>query len=262
MKKRHLATMCVAAVGAAALLTACSEEIKAPAESKSGYTFAQPETKAMQDDDFVNPGMLVMSVGEAEWSKVAGKAGKSCASCHGDAKEMRGVAATYPKYDPVTKKPLNLELRINACRTRNMQADAYKFESPELLGITTYVKYQSRGMPINVKVDGEMAPFLAKGKEFYYQRRGLLDLACKHCHEDGEGKNIRANLLSQGHINGFPTYRLKWQKVGSLHRRLRGCNSQVRSEPYGFGSDEFVNLEVFLSWRSRGLPIETPSVRN
>jgi sulfur-oxidizing protein SoxA len=73
---------------------------------------------------------------------------------------------------------------------------------------------------------------------------------------------IRANLLSQGQSNGFPTYRLKWQKPGSIHRRFRGCNKQVRAQPYAYGSDEYTNLELFLAWKGRGLPVETPAVRN
>jgi sulfur-oxidizing protein SoxA len=73
---------------------------------------------------------------------------------------------------------------------------------------------------------------------------------------------MRANILSQGQPNGFPTYRLKWQKIGSLHRRFRGCNKQVRATPYDNGSDEYVNLELFLTHRANGLPVETPSVRN
>jgi len=143
-----------------------------------------------------------------------------------------------------------------------MKAKPFKFESKELLGMTAFVRHQSLGMPINVKVDGEYAPFFEKGKEFYYQRRGQLDMACKHCHEDFPGTKIRANTLSQGQANGFPTYRLKWQGVGSLHRRFRGCNSQVRSTPFDQGSDEYLALELYVMWRGRGLPVETPAVRN
>ena len=87
-------------------------------------------------------------------------------------------------------------------------------------------------------------------------------MACKHCHEDNAGNMIRANLLSQGQSNGFPTYRLKWQKLGSLHRRFRGCNKQVRAVPFKAGSDEYVNLELSLAHRGQGLPVESPSVRN
>ena len=175
---------------------------------------------------------------------------------------MKGVGARYPVYDEGLGKPINLEQRINKCRSANMQAEEWKWESRELLAMTAFVRHQSLGMPIDVKVDGPMAPFYEKGKEFYFERRGQLDLACSHCHVDNAGNMLRANLLSQGMSNGFPTYRLKWQGLGSLHRRFRGCNKQVRSSPFDYGSDEYVNLEVYLSDRARGLPVETPSVRN
>lgn len=232
-------------------------------ELRSGYTFAAPETRAIQDDDFENPAMLEVDYGADLWSLKDGEANKSCEDCHADASEsMKGVGTRYPAYYEPWKKLINLELRINECRTNNQKAKAWKYESRELLAMTSFVRYQSRGMPIKVDIGGPATPFFQKGKEFYYQRRGQLDMACKHCHEDNAGNMIRANLLSQGHSNGFPTYRLKWQKVGSLHRRFRGCNSQVRAERYDYGADEYVNLELFLAWRGQGLPVETPAVRN
>ncbi len=232
-------------------------------DRRSGYTYAQPETRGIQDDDFQNPGMVWVDDGEALWSKVDGKAGKACATCHEDAaKSMKTVGTSYPKFDKKLGKPQNIEQQINECRTQRMQAKPYKWESQEMLSMTTYVRHQSRGLPMNVKIDGEMAPFFEKGKAFYNQRRGLLDMACKNCHVDNAGGQIRANILSQGQSNGFPVYRLKWQKPGSLHRRFRGCNKQVRAQPYKNGSDEYVNLELFVNWRGRGLPVETPAVRN
>lgn len=232
-------------------------------EIRSGYTFAAAETRAIQDDAFDNPAFLWVDYGEELWSTVDGKAGKSCASCHENAAgSMASVGATYPVYYKPWGKLMNVEQRINQCRSENMKAEPYKWESRELLGMTAYVKNQSSGKPVEVKVDGVAAPFFEKGKEFYYARRGQLDMACKNCHEDNAGNMIRANLLSQGQSNGFPTYRLKWQGVGSLHRRFRGCNKQVRATPFAYGSDEYVNLELFLAHRGRGLPVETPSVRN
>jgi sulfur-oxidizing protein SoxA len=229
----------------------------------SGYYFRDKKTQALQDDDFENPGFLWVQRGKALWSKVEGKAGKSCASCHGMAeKAMKGVATGYPKYNPATKKLINLEQRINNCRTKNMKAKAWKWESEPLLSMTTYVRYQSRGMPVHVKVDGKAKPFFEKGKKFYYQRRGQLDMSCANCHETYFGQHIRSDLLSQGQSNGFPTYRLKWQKIGSLHRRFRGCNKNIRAKPYKNGSDEYTNLELYLAWRGQGLKIETPAVRN
>jgi sulfur-oxidizing protein SoxA len=229
----------------------------------TGYVYMTKATRAMQDDDMANPAFLWLQHGEELWSKVDGDAKKSCKSCHKDAaSSMKSAGATYPKFDKALGKPINLEQRINKCRVENMKAKPFKYESRDMLGMTIYVRNQSRGMPMNVKVDGEMKPFFEKGKAFYNERRGQLDMACKHCHVDNAGNMIRANLLSEGMSNGFPTYRLKWQKPGSLHRRFRGCNKQVRAKPYKYGADEYVNLELYLGWRARGLPVEAPAVRN
>lgn len=231
-------------------------------DRRSGYTYATKETQAIQEDNFQNPGMIWVDQGEELWNTVDGKAGKSCASCHNDPSSMKGVATVYPKYNDKAKKLDNIETRINRCREENMQAKPWKYESSQLLAMTVFVRHQSLGMPMNVKVDGPAAAHFEKGKEFFYQRRGQLDMACAHCHENYAGGQLRANILSEGQTNGFPTYRLKWQKVGSTHRRFRGCNKQVRSTPFKYASDEYLNLELFVAWRGRGLPVETPAVRN
>ena len=229
----------------------------------SGYHFAKKETQALQDDEFDNPGNLWLEEGEALWSKVDGEAGKSCQSCHKEAaKSMKGVATRYPVYFKPWKKLIDIEQRINLCRTEQMKAKKWKWKSKQLLAMATYVNAQSKGMPVNIKITAENKPFWEKGKAFYYKRRGQLDMSCAHCHEKYYGKHIRSNVLSQGQINGFPTYRLKWQKPGSVHRRFKGCNKQVRAKPFGFGSDEYNNLELYVKWRGNGLTIETPAVRN
>ncbi len=229
----------------------------------SGYDYRSAKTRAMQDDDFENPAFLMVDQGEEAWSTVEGDAGQSCASCHGDdATSVKAAASTYPVFNEASGKLINIEQQINACRTENMQAKPYKWESPAMLSMTSYVKSHGRDDVVNVKIDGTAAPFFEKGKEFYYARRGQLDMSCAHCHEDNYGNNVRADLLSQGQSNGFPTYRMKWQGVGSLHRRFRGCNKNIRSTPLAYGSDDYVNLELYLAWRGQGLPIEGPSVRN
>ncbi len=267
MGRKILAVAVVSGLSLAAAGTALTGEQDWGAykvgDKRSGYTFAKAETRAIQDDEFDNPAFLWVDYGEELWNTAEGEAGKACATCHEDASEaMASVGSTYPVFDEASGKLINVEQRINRCRTENMKAKAYKWESREMLAMTVFVKNQSAGKPVAVKIDGAAAPFYEKGKAFYYERRGQLDMACKHCHEDNAGNMIRANLLSQGQSNGFPTYRLKWQGVGSLHRRFRGCNKQVRAKPFGFGSDEYVNLELFLAHRGQGLPVETPSVRN
>lgn len=257
--------LCVLLPGLRAAAVADEESWGAHAveDRRSGYTYATPETRAMQDDDFENPGFLWVERGAGLWSVADGKAGKSCADCHQDAAvSMRGVGARYPVYAPELKRLINLEQRIRQCRSKRMQAPPWAYESEPLLAMTTYVRHQSHGMPVSPVIDGPAAPFFARGKAFYLQRRGQLDFACTHCHEMNHDNYLRAQRLSQGMANGFPTYRLKWQTLGSLHRRIIGCNEDVRAAPYAAGAPEYVNLELYLAWRARGLPVETPAVRN
>lgn len=206
----------------------------------SGREFATPETLAIQDDDFLNPAFLWVEEGEQAWNSVEGTAGKSCASCHNDAREtMRGVRARMPAYHPRLGRVVTLEQQVNICRTERMGAPALPIDSRPLNAITTFIALQSRGMPVNVDIFGPARPFFDKGEAFYNTRRGQLDMRCGSCHEDNYGRYLRADLLSQGMSNGFPTYRLKEQRVISLQFRLKGCVNDVRGEAPPMGGEEF-----------------------
>ncbi len=231
-------------------------------EIKSGREFQSAEVQALQADDFANPGMLWVERGAALWNTADGKAGKSCASCHGEAaKTMRGVAARYPAYDSGSKRVLDLDARILQCRTTQQQALPWKHESEELLSLSTYVAHQSRGLPLKVAIDGAAASTFAAGQKLYTTRIGQLNLACTHCHDRQWGRTLLAETVSQGQPNGYPAYRLDWQKLGSLQRRIRACFFGVRAELPEFGSDDIVALELYLAWRGEGLAVETPAVR-
>ena len=220
------------------------------------------DNKAMQDDDTANPGMLAVLDGEALWQAKAGRAGKSCADCHGDAKEkMKGVAARHPAFDAAAGRPVNLEQRINICRERQQNASPFGYESRELLALTAYLGLQSRGEPIAPPDDPRLTSFRETGRAAYNQRIGQLNLACVHCHDDNRGKSLAGNKVPQAHPTGYPIYRLEWQSLGSLQRRLRNCMIGMRAEPYAYGAAEYVNMELYLMWRARGMKVETPAVR-
>jgi sulfur-oxidizing protein SoxA len=233
-----------------------------PGERRSGYTFMGPETKAMQDDDTANPGMLGALDGEALWNRKAGATGKACAECHGDARaSMKGVAARYPAYDRPLGRPVNLEQRINLCRARHQEADALPYEKHDLLALTAFVAEQSRGMPIAPDTAPELEPFIAKGRDFFMHRQGQLNLGCTNCHDDNWDKHLAGSPVTQAMPTGYPIYRLEWQSLGSLQRRLRNCINGMRAQNFDFGASELVELELYLMSRARGMPIETPAVR-
>jgi sulfur-oxidizing protein SoxA len=232
------------------------------AERRSGYEFMARETRAMQDDDATNPSVLWVLDGEALWNRGEGAAAQACADCHGDARtSMKGVAARYPAWDTASGRPLNLEQRINACRTGRQTAAPLAYESPDLLALTAYVARQSRGMPIDITTDGRIRPFLDAGRETFRRRQGQLNLACTQCHDDNWGRRLAGNAIPQAHPTGYPLYRLEWQGLGSLQRRLRNCMAGIRAEPYPYGAPELVELELYLMWRARGMTLETPAVR-
>ena len=134
-------------------------------------------------------------------------------------------------------------------------------ESEDLLALTVFIAYQSRGAPLAVTVDGPARSAFERGREFYFTRHGQMNIACTQCHDRNWGKRLLAETISQGHGNDYPIYRLDWQTVGSLQRRLRSCLYGVRAEMWPYGAQEYLDLELYLAWRAEGLPIEAPGVR-
>jgi len=232
------------------------------AERRSGYEQMTPELRRMQDDDSANPGMLWVLDGEAFWRRPEGSAQRSCADCHGDAAQsMNGVAARYPMLDKGLGRPVELEERINFCRVRQQGAPALAAESKELLSLTAYVARQSNDSPITVSEDPDTFAAIRSGEKIFERRQGQLNLSCANCHDTNSGGKLGGATIPQGHPNGYPLYRLEWQSVGSLQRRLRNCMIGMRAEPYPYGAEEYVALELFLMWRARGMNVETPAVR-
>jgi sulfur-oxidizing protein SoxA len=229
------------------------------AERRSGFEAMSPQSQALQRDDAANPGMLSVLEGEALWGAKAGRTGRACADCHG-AGDMRGVAARYPAFDPARGGPITLEGRINACRTERQEAPPLAPESPDGLALAAFVAHQSRGLAIDAG-DERLAPSRERGRALWRLRQGQLNLSCAQCHDDHWGRRLGGAPIPQGHPTGYPLYRLEWQSLGSLGRRLRNCLTGVRAEPFPAGSPELVDLEVYLAWRARGLAIETPAIR-
>jgi sulfur-oxidizing protein SoxA len=229
-------------------------------QRRSGYQDMSPALQRMQDDAAANPAMSRVRAGEALWKGKAGRADKACADCH-NADSMKGVAARYPAIPPGADRPVDLEGRINLCRTEHQKAEPFGPESEPLLDLAAYVAFQSRGMPITPPDDPRLASFRARGGELFKERQGQLNLSCANCHDDNAGKKLGGATIPQGHPTGYPVYRLEWQALGSLKRRLRNCLIGMRAEPFDYDSPEYVDLELYLMDRAKGMAIDAPAVR-
>jgi sulfur-oxidizing protein SoxA len=239
---------------AVALLLAGS--VAAASEVRPSRDTLSPELRAQQDDPSRHPGWLWVEDGEALWARGE----RSCQSCHGGIEAMAGVAARYPAV-AADGALLNLEGRIERCRTQNQGEAAFGYESEPLLSLTAAIAQRSRGRPMSVATDGAAAPFLEQGRAFYETRQGQLNLACGQCHDDNAGRRLRGDVISNGLGTGYPAYRLEWNTLGSLHRRLRACSLGVRATQLPLGSPEYLALELFLAARAQGLPVEAPGLR-
>jgi sulfur-oxidizing protein SoxA len=242
--------------------TAAPEHVDFLGTIYSGWRFRSDETQVLQMDDFENPAMLGVEAAAEAWETPEGAANKSCSSCHENPESLKGVKAVYPKWSEKAGKVITLEQQINGCRENQMQADAWKYDGGDMTNMVALLASVSRGMPVNVAIDGPAQSTWEMGKEIYYTRYGQLELSCANCHEDNYGNMIRADHLSQGQINGFPTYRLKNTKVNAVHSRFKGCIRDTRAHTFAAGSPEFVALELYVASRGNGLSVEGPSVRN
>jgi sulfur-oxidizing protein SoxA len=225
-------------------------------EIRPSRDFLSPELRAQQEDPSRHPAWLWVEDGQALWRQGEG----SCQSCHGDIATMRGVAARYPAV-AADGALLNLEGRIERCRVEQQRQPAFGYESAPLLSLTAAIAAQSRGLPMSVATDGAAAPFLAQGRRFYETRQGQLNLACFQCHDDNAGRRLRGDVISNGLPTGYPAYRLDWNTLGSLHRRLRACSLGVRATQLPLGSPEYLALELYIASRANGLPMEAPGLR-
>lgn len=258
---RYLMRVWPALLGVLLTLPALAGEIPL-SERRSGFEFMSPPNQEMQGDDMLNPGMLWVGEGEALWKQPPEGGGQACAGCHDDAAQsMRGVATRYPDFNETLNTPISLQQRINLCRTQNQKQEAFAPESRPLLALSAYIGHWSRGLPVTPSQDARLNPHRARGKELFTTPMGQLNFSCAQCHDDNWGGKLAGSPIPQAHPTGYPIYRLEWQSLGSLQRRLRNCLIGVRAEPYEWDAPEMVQLELFLMSRAAGMKLETPGVR-
>jgi len=190
------------------------------------------------------------------------KNGKTYADCFPNG--GIGIRQNYPYFDEKAGEVITLELAINRCREANGEAP-YSYVKDEMASLTAYMAFTSRGKPFDIKIPDDPRALEAyeNGKRYFYTRRGQLNFSCASCHVQSPGERIRAEILAPalGILNAMPIYRSEWSGMGTISRRLVTCNSQTRAVPLEPQSDEYRDVEYFLSYVSNGLPISGPGAR-
>jgi sulfur-oxidizing protein SoxA len=251
--------VCALALLAAGTASAQVRPIPLP-NLRSGIEYAGADVQAMQADDTANPGMLWVERGDALFEAAPDRGAVACAGCH-SRQSLRGAATRYPQWDSRSSRVIDLEDRINACRVRHQNAAPLPRGTDDLLALTASVANTSHGMTMHVRIDGPARAAFVRGRSFYLTRRGQMNQSCANCHDANYGAHLLTETISQGHGTAFPAYRLEWQAMGSLQRRLRACLSGIRANMPAEGAQELTELELYLAWRADGLPVEAPGVR-
>ena len=233
-----------------------------PVQAQSGNAFLSASMLAMQNDPMANPISLWLDKGKALWTGTESKS--SCAQCHGPVENNKTLANQFPKWSSNLKKLINLEDQIVQCSERTSHARK-NLEDPDVLALSALLHQQSKNQTIllrpNIQHKEEWQKQLNAGAELFVQRMGRMNLACTHCHDQNIGKRMQADLISPGHPTGFPIFKMSWQSMGSIDRRIRACYSGVQADIPQPGSQELRQLELFLKMRAEGLAMDGPSLR-
>jgi sulfur-oxidizing protein SoxA len=187
--------------------------------------------------------------------------GKSLADCFGPEGAVRNQ---YPQWDAERDMVVTMELAINECLEANGE-EPLKYKKGAMTRVSAYMSYNSRGQEVNTVIPDDPGALAAyeDGKQQFYTKRGQLNFACADCHMHTAGNLYRADTTSPafGHATSWPVYRSKWQEMGTLHRRFAGCHKNIRAKPYAAQSEEYRNLEYFVSYMSNGLEFNGPAAR-
>jgi L-cysteine S-thiosulfotransferase len=188
--------------------------------------------------------------------------GKHYADCFAD--QGVGVRQNYPQFDEKSGKVITLELALNQCRDANGEK-TISYTGEDMAALTAYMAFTSRGKPFDIRIPDDPRAIEAyeNGKRYFYTRRGQLNFSCATCHVQNPGERLRAEVLAPalGILNAMPIYRSEWGGMGTISRRFVTCNSQVRGVPLEPQSEEYRDLEYFLSYVSNSLPISGPGSR-
>ena len=165
------------------------------------------------------------------------RSGMSCEACHIDAGRKPhggsfiGIYAKFPQWNKRSQRFITLQDRLAECFLYSMNGHPPAYDSREMIALTAYIAFLSRGAPVGtgfpnqgfVKIAPEHTPSVADGKALYGQK-------CEACHAaNGDGKNgVFPQLWGDKSFNGgagmhrldtmaaFVQYNMPYDAPGSL----------------------------------------------
>ncbi len=169
-----------------------------------------------------------------------------------------------------------IETDINKCLTENGNP-APSDGAGTLASLVAAYKSPFRGQPIDVDIrDEKVRALYDQGKQYFWAKRGQMNLSCANCHVHNAGNQLRGEVLSSalGHGAGYPAFSIrqfslsdtgtqKTQPSGmqTLHQRYQQCNIIAGAAPLPRQSATYLALELYQAIMNSGLPIDAPGLR-
>lgn len=212
-----------------------------------------------QYDDIMSfpPFSIDVDEGQKLWEKPF-RNGRSFSSCFPDPKG----ANAYPYYDTTSHRVVTFENAVNACLEKNGEKPL-EYGGLQMGRLTSYAKSLSDGMKVDVRVEGKEAlSAYHEGKRYYYAKRGKQGFSCASCHVDNAGKVVHGDRVSMmiGQATHYPEF-IAGTELLTLQQRFQNCAKNAGEKPLKIDSEEYNDLEYFMTYMSDGLPMQTPVFR-
>jgi sulfur-oxidizing protein SoxA len=226
-----------------------------------GAMIANPDARAQYEQIMEFPPFLGdIEAGRRMW-ETPFRNGRRFADCFPNG--GHDVLGNYPYYDAQTRRVVTFEAALNRClKTHGEPEMAYGEHTP--MGVlSAYARTLSNGMKMNIRVDSpEARERFEAGRDLFFRRIGQLNAACAGCHLYNAGNTMRMEIISPalGHATHWPIFR-GGEELMTLQGRFKRCMEQMRAVPYGYDSQEWNDLEYFLSYLSNGVPLQASVMR-
>lgn len=184
-------------------------------------------------------------------------------------KNLSAYLSGFPRYVDAAGKVVTISQTIQMAAADAGKA-VPKLNSKEMLKMTLYVKSlaNEQKTSIDINADKHMKAMAKLGQEVFETRRGGRGLSCNSCHSaDIVGQRLRMQPLPDlgapetAAAGTWPAYRMTKSETTLLDKRFQQCMNNALLAQIPLGSKEMVALEVYVTNKTKGNPIQVPGVK-